>query len=264
MKKLALLLIFILAGALFSGLAEGNGTVTVIFKNKDEVTGTETPLDNAYIYLRPASQDSPRKMYYTPAAFVLGPSDANGVISASVPEGEYHIRIARRNPLGPVPRPLGPPEASDYSWHQTDPITISTGTVTDLGTKMAHSYGAVVPSITISGTVVDYLGSPAPGRYVRAQSTQCILANYSSPDPAEWVDSNHCGPDKHLALGRTDANGKYTLFLKDPGTYWIYGSTCLGDQHQPWLGNPCVGTQAGPLPITVGAGDKKTLNFWTY
>lgn len=257
-KKLVFLLIFILLSAFFSALAEANGTVTVTFKNRD-ASGVETPLSYAYIYLRPASELPPKEIYFRDATYVLGPSNANGTISVSVPEGTYYVRITSRNPSGTSV--LGPPRPADYTWHQTDPITIITNTVTNLGTQYARPFGTVMPSMSISGKVTNYLGNPAPGKYVRAQPVQCILADYSSSNPAEWVDSNHCGPDKYLAFGRTDANGNYILYLKYPGIYFIYGSSCLGDRHQSWLGNPCVGTQA-PATITVRSGDNKILNFW--
>jgi hypothetical protein len=82
----------------------------------------------------------------------------------------------------------------------------------------------------------------------------CIQADGYSETP-----SNHCGPEKHIALERTDANGNYTLFLREPGTFYLYESSCLGDHHQQYMGNPCVGYGTGP--ITVNAGEQKTVNI---
>jgi hypothetical protein len=62
-----------------------------------------------------------------------------------------------------------------------------------------------------------------------------------------------------MAIERTDANGNYTLFLRAPGTFYIYESTCLGDHHQQYSGNPCIGYGAGP--ITISAGEHKTVDI---
>jgi hypothetical protein len=234
------------------GVAEGAGTLKVTFKSQD-ASGVETPLSYGYVYLRNAASEPPMEKHFSPPDYIFGPTDSLGRITASVPEGTYYVRITRRNPL--AVRPLGPPEAGDYTWNQVSTITISTNTITDLGTKIAWAFGSA--PVTISGTVTNYSGTPLGGRYVKATIVPCIQADGYIGTP-----SNQCGPEKHLAMQRTDANGNYTLSLRYPGTFYLYESTCLGDRHVQYDGNPCVGYGTGP--VTVNSGERKTVNIVGY
>ncbi len=257
MKKWSVLIsLLFLAAVLSAGLAEGAGTLTVTFKYRNS-SGVEQPLAYAFVYLRNAAAEPPLEKYFSPADYIIGPTDSSGRITASVPEGDYYVRITRRYTLEGRTRPYGPPEPGDYTWNQAKPITISANTATSLGTIYAVLFGT--SPITISGTVTTYGGVPLANRYVRFQKVQCITADYSSQDPSQWRDSNRCGPDKHLGLQRTDANGSYSLVLRDPGTYYVYETACLGDQHQQYSGNPCLGAYGGT--VTVNVGDKKTVNL---
>ena len=242
---------------LFSGTAmAANGTVKVTFKYTNS-SGIEQSLANAYLYLRSGSEEPPRQKYFSSADYIFGPSDASGRINVSVPEGTYYLRLTRREPLGGTARPLGPPEKGDYTWTDYRQITVAAGTVTDLGTKYAVPFAE---PITITGAIKDRkTGAPLAGRYVRAQTEPCIEADYSSWEPSEWIDSNRCGPDKYPALQKTDAQGKFTLQLREPGTYYIVESKTLGDRHQEYAGNRnSTGWMMGP--ITVNTGDNIVLN----
>jgi hypothetical protein len=240
---------------LFSGVAlAADGTVKVTFKYQDG-SGVEKPLSHAYLYLRDGTDPPPLEKYFKNADYIFGPSNANGVISANVPEGIYYVRLTRREPLGY--RPLGPPEEGDYTWTDYKQIIVTGGGVTDLGTRYAVHFSQ---PITITGAIVDSKsGAPLVGRYVKAQTEPCIKADYSSWEPAEWVDSNNCGPVKYMAQQKTDAQGQYTLFLPEPGTYYIVESKALGDHHQQYQGNQSsTGWAMGP--ITVNAGDSIVLD----
>ena len=239
--------LFVLMAFFVAGVAEA-GTLTLTFKYKNSA-GVEQPLPYAYAYLRNAANEPPMEKFFSPPDQISAPSSAAGVITmTAVPEGNYYIRVTRRNPL--ASRPLGPPEPGDYMWNQTEPITVTAGT-TNLGTKYAWIFGSA--PITISGTVKNGSGTPLVGRYVKATIEPCIQDGYGG------ALTNYCGPEKHLALQRTDANGNYTLFLRDPGTFYIYESTCLGDQHQQYSGNPCIGYGTGP--VTVNMGENKVVNI---
>ena len=252
MKKWGTLFyLFVLIAFFVAGVAEGAGTLRLTFKYKNS-TGVEQPLSYAYVYLRDRASGAPVEKFFSPPDFILGPTDSNGRVTASVPEGDYYIRVTRRNPLGTTARPLGPPENGDYTWNQAKIITISPNTTTDLGTKYAWLFGSA--PLTISGTVKNYSGTPLSGRYVKATIVPCVEADGYLETP-----SNYCGPEKHIALQRTDANGNYTLFLREPGTFYIYESTCLGDQHQQYSGNPCIGWGVGP--VTVNLGENKVVNI---
>jgi hypothetical protein len=240
---------------MFSSMAHAaNGTVRVTFKYRDG-SGIEQPLSSTYLYLRQGSETPPLEKYFKKADYIFGPSDIAGRINASVPEGSYFIRLTKR---AGAAEPLGPPQAGDYTWTDYQQITVTANSVTDLGTKYAVPFSK---PITITGAVVDYAtGAPLSNRYVRAQPEPCIEADYSSFDEAEWIDTNRCGPVKYLAQQKTDAQGKYTLLLREPGAYYIVTSTRLGDHHPPgqYSSNPkSTGVSMGP--ITLNTGDNIVL-----
>jgi hypothetical protein len=239
---------------LFSNMAEAaNGTVKVTFKYRDG-SGAEQPLPSAYLYLRQGAEVPPLEQFFKKADYIFGPADTAGRFNASVPEGTYYIRLTKR--AGGAAEPLGPPKQGDYTWTDYQQITVTANSVTDLGTKYAVPFSE---PITLTGTVVEAnSGEPWAGRYVRAQTEPCITADYSSQDPAEWRDSNRCGPVKYMAQQKTDAAGKYTLLLRDPGTYYIVTSKALGGQGSQYVGNPnSTGWSMGP--ITVNTGDEIVL-----
>ncbi len=255
----------LLAVALFVGSAEAAGSLTVTFKDKNG-----SPLAYAYVYLRSAVNEPPMEKYFSPADLVSAPSPSSGVITVSnIPEGDYYVRITRRNPLSS--RWIGPPEIGDYTWNQAKPITIRTNQITNLGTKVAWTFGST--PVSISGKVTQSgSGNPLVGRYVRLQIGECIEGDYTGYDGGwgePWTDPNYCNgrsAGKKLAYQRTDANGNYAIFLRDPGPpgtqYYLYESICLGDQHQDYTGNPCIGYGTGPF--TINAGEQKIVNFQGY
>jgi hypothetical protein len=241
----------IMVMALSSNSVAGSGTLTVTFKYKDS-NGVEQPLSGAYVYLHDAAIKPPVEKYFVNTPYIFGPSSPSGVISAyTVPEGSYYIRINKRNPQSGNTNKLGPPEPTDYTWNQIAPITISANATTNLGTK----YADALP-ITLTGTITNYSsGVPVAGRYVRAQTEPCYADGYSN-------NINHCGPVKFLAFQRTGADGRYTIKLRDPGTYYIYHTNCLRDWGQEYVGNPCMGDYSGS--VTVNSGETRAFNIVTY
>lgn len=238
------------------GLAEAaNGTLKYNFKSKDPVTGVVTNLPYGFLYLRDASKPPPMEKFFSKADYIKLSYISNGTYSdPNVPAGTWYIRITQRKVGGGVLRPFGPPEEGDYTWSQTAPITITSGQVLDLGTLYAIPFG--LSPITITGTVKNTSGVPVAGRYVRAQTVPCIEDGYN-------YNINQCGPVKDLALQPTDANGKYTLVLKDPGTYYIYTSPCLTTDFDEYIGNRCGYTAASANPVTVKIRDAKTVDMVT-
>jgi hypothetical protein len=225
------------------GLAGGSGTLTATCKYFD-ANGVEQPLSSAYVYLHDESKKPHVDRSFNKPSYILGPSDSSGRVSASVPEGSYYIRITKRNPKNESANRVGPPEPMDYTWSQAKTITIRADATTDLGIKYA---GLFTAPITVTGAVTRTTGDPAAGLYVSVQT-----------DPV-----NQCGPDKILARKRTDANGKYTLALRDPGTYYVYVGTCRSGQGGSLSGaGPCVVDYGGM--VTVNLGETKTLNIVTY
>jgi hypothetical protein len=250
MNKWIALCSFIIGMTISSNsLAVASGTLTVTFKYKDS-SGFEQPLSGAYIYLQDGSKMPPVEKYFVNAPYIYGPSSPSGVISASVPEGSYYIRITKRDPLSGNTNKLGPPEPTDYTWNQTTPITISANVTTNLGIQYADSL-----PITVTGAITNSSGAPVAGLYVRAQTVPCYTDGYN-------YNVNQCGPVKLLALQRTGADGRFTIKLRDPGTYYIYESSCLRNYGDTYSGNPCMGEYGGTM--TVNSGETKTLNITYY
>jgi hypothetical protein len=233
-----------------------NGTLKVVFKYKDPATNIERFLPNAFVYLHSATKPPPMEKYFSKADYIgtTYTTYASGQPSPqSVPEGTYYIRITQRTNVPPTStNKLGPPQAGDLTWMQTAPITVVANQITDLGTVYARPFGPA--PITITGTVKNSSGAPLAGRYVRAQTEPCIDDGYD-------YNVNQCGPVIDLALQPTDAGGKYTLVLRDPGTYYIYTSPCLTTDHYNYTGNRCRYTPAPTNPVTVKIRDVKTIDF---
>jgi hypothetical protein len=246
-----LISVVVLSTMFVVGRAEANGTLTMKFQYVNS-SGVATPLGYAYVYLHVISGSAPMEKYFSEADYIFGPSDSTGTITASVPAGSYYVRVTRRNTSQIPPNPLGPPLKGDYTWFQTIPLTITNNVTTNLGTLNSTFFGS---SITISGQITNAsTGAPLSGRYVRAQTVDCILGSATDYP-------NYCGPDKFAALAPTDANGNYTLQLRTPGTYYLYESSCIGNTYQDYSGNPCMGTNSNSNPVTVQAGAAVTVNF---
>lgn len=238
-----------------SGFAQAaNGTVKYTFKYKDPATGAETQLLNAFLYLRSAAKPPPMEKHFSKADYIEKRHFGNGVyVNSNVPAGTYYVRITQRKVIGQ--RPFGPPEAGDYTWFQTTPITVVAGQTIDLGTLYAVPFGPA--PITIKGRVVNQRGEPVAGQYVRAQSQPCYDDGYN-------YNVNQCGPDKNLALKPTDADGNYTILLRDPGPYYLYTSPCLTTSHSQYTGNTCGYTAAAVNPVVVKIEDVKTVDLQVF
>ncbi len=241
------------------GLAEAaNGTLKLTFKYKDPTTGVDQDLNYGFIYLHDATKPAPMEKYFNKADYILSGSLGYGKIVAYVPEGTYYIRVTQRKSLDAGTRRYGPPEAGDYSWFQTAPIRIVAGATLDLGTKYATPFGS---TITISGTVRNSSGVPLAGRFVRATTVPCLV-NQGCTDGGSWCEqyTNQCGPDKMMALEATDANGRYMLMLRNPGTYYLstFSSWSTNAGYNP---PAIIGNGYAPQPVTVQGGDITTVDL---
>ncbi len=249
MKKwLAVFISFTISILLSSGAAMANGTITATFIYNG--SGVNQPLSGAYVYLHtyPPLGSPIMQRYFRNAQYILGPSDANGNISVSVPEGTYRIRITRRAPLTSTPtqsQAYGPPRTGDYTWY--DPgatVTVATGSVVNLGTVYAQVFGSA--PITITGRLLSGSNYPIPGYFVYATFSPCTIGSRQR----HW---GSC-PTEYPAILPTDANGNFTIYLRDPGTLYIYGSA---RPHGAEDNKPvCL---PGCCPVTVTAGENLNL-----
>jgi hypothetical protein len=230
---------FIFLNVFAAEASEANGTLRVAFKYKNP-DGTEQALPYAYVYLRDAALTPPMERFFSPSDYIFGPTDINGQISVSVPEGQYFLRVTRRNPF--AIRPLGPPEPGDYSWTPIAPVSITANMVTELGTQYAGLFNM---PIRISGVIKTFDGNPLQNRYVRAQTEPCTFGD-------DTTAPNLCGPVKLLAQQKTDAKGAYSIAIRNPGRYYIVVSQTLG----PVSGQGNYQTTGKSLGnVTVEAGD---------
>ncbi len=260
-KRLAFVILYAVITAFTVGAAEGAGTgaIKYSFQYKDPSTGAATNLLNSFIYLHSATKNAPMEKFFSPADFIGCQNFSNGAyLVANVPAGTWYVRIIQR---GGNRWPYGPPETGDYTWFQTTPITVVAGQTLDLGTQYATIFGA---PITITGTVKNASGVPLAGRYVRATTEPC-RQNTNCSNNATYCEqfTNECGPNKFMALQPTDANGTYTLQLRDAGTYYVSSFTnwdttigCSG-----YCAPAIYGSADSQQQITVQTGDNKVLNI---
>lgn len=246
----------------FSGpkRAEANGTLTATFIYNG------TPLSGAYVYLHTYPQGTMiEEKYFRPAQYILGPSDANGNFSVSVPDGEYRVMLMRKASV------YGPPVAGDYIWRYDGYITVAGGATVNLGTVNAQVFSG---PITVKGTVTNCVwtsdsagayctpGTPLADWFVFATKTPCQPnPNYTdTPDLTSTGSNNprypeyYCYPyAKYPAAAPTGANGDYTIHLRNPGTYYIYAVENPGQRgygRHMYLGPaPC-----GPITSSYSGG----------
>ena len=255
--KMRLLVVFLILATpfIFSiGLTEAEtGTLKYSIVYQDPATGAVTSLTNAFVYLHDASKPPPMEKFLSKADYINRNYIGNGSYAdPNVPVGTWYIRITQRKDVNKPTYWTGPPLAGDYTWVQTAPIKIVAGQTLDLGTLYAYTFGN---STTIAGTVTNVSGVPLSGYYVRAQTEPC----FTDGSPGGYI--NQCGPAKFLSMP-TDTSGQYSLNLRDPGTYYIYTSTCF--PYSPgcsgYCAPACMGT-GNPAPVTVQKGESKTLNI---
>ncbi|MDA8327330.1 MAG: carboxypeptidase-like regulatory domain-containing protein [Nitrospiraceae bacterium] len=222
-KRLSVLIVLISAAVFSAGTAMANGTITATFLYNG--SGVDQPLDHAYVYLHayPPAGSAIMGKYFRNAQYVLGPSDANGAVSVSVPEGTYKIMMTRRAPLTAAPtqsQAYGPPRSGDYTWHlsgSASSVTVTANSVVNLGVVYATIFGGDQP-ITVSGTVTGASGKVLAGWAVKATTVPCKSSTESG------YSNRGCGNIQYVAPQLTDANGNYAIRLRNPGTYYIYAS----------------------------------------
>jgi len=224
--------VFVLCVVFSAGMAEANGTLTATF-GYESSGGTFVPLSNAYVYLQVYGGPPIIEKYFRSAEYIYGPTNASGSISASVPEGSYKVRITRRVPLATTPTATGPtgiygpPNSGDYTWLMGESggissfITVTTGSVINLGTVYATTFGSA--GLMISGTVKGASGAVLSGWAVKATNEPCYSGNWNS---GSAYSANQCGTLRYPAF--TNASGQYSIPIPTTGTYYLYAAPHLG------------------------------------
>ena len=273
-KTFVALSVLALGVVLFAGMAKANGTLTATFIYNG--SGSNQPLGNAYVYLQNGSLPIIQGKYSRSAQYIFGPTNSSGHLSASVPNGTYYVRLRRSAPLSSTPgssQVYGPPRAGDYTGNYGGPttsaITVTTGSVIDLGTVYASIIGPSIfgAPVTISGTVTAG-GHPVAGYFVYATKTQCSFGwqNNCQGGVSSWLDyytpvissscqssvfPSGCNGTKYLAQSATGSNGNYTIYLTNPGTYYVIAQPHPGSQS-----NACGGS--GGCPSVYGDYGSRT------
>ena len=250
--------------------AMANGTLTATFIYN--AGGTNQPLAGAYAYLHVYPQGAPiMEKYFRPAQYILGPSNANGNFSVSVPAGQYRVMLMARAPLtNGVSAPLeyGPPNTGDYVWDSKGSVsTVTDGSTTDLGTLFAEVFSAPV-TITGTATSCNWVanssgtyycapGSALSGRFVFATTAPCPFVQHGD-SPDDDLQEYYCKPDeKYPAPAPTDASGHYTLRLPAAGTYYVYCGRNPGQTGRGYSAFP--GPTAGAKPCGMITGPTQYL-----
>ncbi len=216
----------VISNTIMKFVADGTLTATALYNGQ--------PLQNAYAYLLPGNQPAPGR-HYQSALHLLGPSDASGTITGDEPPGSYYMRITKRTGSASI---YGPPYPGDYTWTASNPptVTIASNQTTSLGMVNTTVFGG---PISISGTVRGASGRPLAGWAVKAATVPCESGNW-----AYAHSFNECGKVKYPAY--TDANGNYTINLKDAGTYYVYASPQLNFANTSYPGGyPTCSTSIG-------------------
>lgn len=176
-----------------------------------------------------------------PSQFISRPTDAEGRYFIEAPPGTYYL-VARKRVSGEPTGPLSPGDY--YSEHQRVVTRVEPG-------KLAVVDLAVVPmkapmffkkevveretNTGIRGRLLDREGKPVAGGFAMAYTDQTMQR---LPDYASTL---------------SDAEGRFTLYLPEGGTYYLAARIHAWDMPQP--GEP-YGRYGGvePQPVQVQAG----------
>lgn len=190
------------------------------------------PLNGAYVNIYPDTISN----LLGPSQFISRPTDQEGRYSLDLPPGTYYI-VARKRMSGQPTGPLAPGDF--YSEHQRIVTSVVEGkiSVVDLPvvpmTAPMFFKKEVVERKTdtgIRGVLVDRSGNPVPGGFGMAYTDAQMQR---LPDYASTL---------------SDAEGRFTIYLPEGGSFYLAGRIHAWDMPQP--GEP-YGKFGGESPQMV-------------
>jgi len=199
--------------------------------------GENKPLAGAYVNIYPDTISN----LLGPSQFMSRPTDAEGRYSVDLPPGTYYV-VARKRMSGEATGPLAPGDF--YSEHQRIVTSVIEGKVSVVDLPVVLMKAPMFfknervereTNTGIRGVLVDAAGNPVAGGFAMAYSDREMkrLPDYGST--------------------LSDAQGRFTLYLDQGGTYYLAGRIHVWDM--PQKGEP-YGILGGetPQPLEVATG----------
>lgn len=194
-------------------------------------------VEEAYVNIYPSAFSN----LMGPSQFISPPTAADGSYSMEIPPGTYYI-VARKRTSG---QPMGPLSPGDYySEHQRIVTEVVEGRMAVVDVPVVSmkapmffrkTMGEKEGHTGVRGRLVDENGKGVPGAFATA---------YSNEDVRRVPD---------YVSNLTGADGEFTLYLPEGGTYYLAARMHAWDMPQP--GEP-YGRHGGddPAPVRVAEG----------
>lgn len=198
----------------------------------------KTPLAGAYVNVYPDTISN----LLGPSQFISSPTDSEGRYTVTVPPGTYYV-VARKRITGQATGPLAPGDF--YSEHQRIVTQVIAGKlslvdlpVTGMRAPMFFKKEVVEreSDTGIRGRLLDAAGNPVPGGFAMA---------YSDPEMKRLPD---------YASTLSDADGHFTIYLTNPGTFYLAARIHAWDMPQPGEPYGVLGGKEAPTAVTVNKG----------
>lgn len=193
----------------------------------------EAPLERGYVNIYPDTISN----LLGPSQFISQPTAADGSYRIALPPGTYYV-VARKRMTGSATGPLAPGDF--YSEHQRIVTTVLDGKISLVDLPVVSMKAPmffkkeVVDSDSntgIQGRLIDTAGKPVPGGFAMAytDATMKRLPDYAST--------------------LSDAEGRFTIYLPEGGSYYLAARIHAWDMPQP--GEP-YGLLANPVVVKKG------------
>lgn len=197
------------------------------------------PLAEAYVNIYPDTTSN----LLGPSQFISLPTDPQGHYLVEVPPGTYYV-VARKRMSGQMTGPLSPGDY--YSEHQRIVTQVVEGRLAVVDLEVVSMKAPmffkkeVVERVTdtgIRGVLLDEAGKPFAGGFAMAYVDRQMQR---LPDYASTL---------------SDAEGHFTLFLPQGGTYYLAGRIHAWDMPRPGEPYGVLGGEEDPQPVRVRTGN---------
>ncbi|TYO99298.1 carboxypeptidase family protein [Geothermobacter ehrlichii] len=171
-----------------------------------------------------------------PSQYISRPSDKDGRFMLDIPPGTYYV-VARKRMSGEPSGPLAPGDY--YSEHQRVKVEVRPGWMTVLNLEVVPMKAPMFfkkspverrTDTGIRGRLVDAAGKPIPGSFAIA---------YVDADMKRLPD---------FASTLSDADGRFTLYLPEGGSYYLAARVHAWDMPRP---GELYGRYGGDKPRSV-------------